>query len=181
MRVTRDHWLTGARRRLSPHQDERADPADVALVVVHGISLPPGRFGGRNVEDLFLGRLDTTAHPSFASLEGVRVSSHLLISRRGRVTQFVPFDRRAWHAGVSAWRGRSGCNDFAVGIELEGTDDGGYTESQYRKLDAVLNALMVRYPRLSPDAVVGHLEIAPGRKTDPGPRFDWRRVLTGLR
>ena len=181
MRVTSDHWLTTAHRRPSPHQDARTDPADLTLVVVHGISLPPGRFGGSHVEDLFLGRLDTAAHPSFASLEGVRVSSHLLVSRRGRLTQFVPFDRRAWHAGASAWRGRAGCNDFAIGIELEGTDDGGYTNSQYRKLDRVLNALMARYPRLSPDAVVGHLEIAPGRKTDPGPSFDWLRVLTGLR
>lgn len=181
MRVTDDHWLTPAHRRPSPHQDARTDPDDLTLVVVHGISLPPGRFGGRYVEDLFLGRLDTAAHPSFASLDGVRVSSHLLISRRGRLTQFVPFDRRAWHAGASAWRGRSGCNDFAIGIELEGTDDGGYTDSQYRKLGRVLNALLARYPRLSPDAVVGHLEIAPGRKTDPGASFDWSRVLTGLR
>lgn len=180
MRVTDEHWLTGARRLVSPHCDDRASAAALELVVIHGISLPPGRFGGGFVEDLFLGRLDTAAHPSFESLQGLRVSSHLFVSRRGAVTQFVPFHRRAWHAGLSVWRHRPGCNAFSIGIELEGTDEGGYTESQYRKLTAVLGALLARYPRLSPDAIVGHLEVAPGRKTDPGPRFDWRRILTGL-
>jgi len=180
MRVTDEHWLTGTRRVPSPHCDDRSHPDAVELVVIHGISLPPGQFGGGFVEDLFLGRIDTAAHPSFESLEGLRVSSHLFISRRGAVTQFVPFHRRAWHAGVSAWRGRAGCNEFSIGIELEGTDEGGYTESQYRKLGVVLNALLARYPQLSPDAIVGHLEVAMGRKTDPGHRFDWRRVLTDL-
>jgi AmpD protein len=179
MRITQDHWLTPVRRRESPNSDARPDPAAIELVVVHGISLPPGRFGGRFVEDLFLNRIDLTAHPTFASLDGVRVSSHLFVSRRGRVAQFVPFDRRAWHAGTSAWRGRPGCNDFAIGIELEGCDDRPYTASQYRRLRVLLAALLARYPRLAADAVVGHFEIAPQRKTDPGPRFDWPRALVG--
>ncbi|MEQ8859561.1 MAG: 1,6-anhydro-N-acetylmuramyl-L-alanine amidase AmpD [Pseudomonadales bacterium] len=179
MHVTADHWLKPATRLESPNSDERPDPAAVELVVVHGISLPPGRFGGRYVRDLFLNRLDLRAHPAFASLDGVRVSAHLFLSRRGAVTQFVPFDRRAWHAGASSWRGRSGCNDFAIGIELEGTDERRYTTSQYRRLEQVLRVLLARYPRLSPDAIVGHCEIAPGRKSDPGPAFDWPRVLAG--
>lgn len=179
MHVTRDHWLTPATRLESPNWNDRPDPAAIELVVIHGISLPPGEFGGRYVHDLFLNRLDTAAHPSFASLEGLKVCSHLLISRRGAVTQFVPFHRRAWHAGVSSWRRRPGCNDYSIGIELEGADDRDYTASQYRRLTAVLEALLRRYPRLSPEAVVGHLEVAPGRKTDPGPGFDWRRVLVG--
>ncbi len=177
MRVAHDHWLTPATRLASPNCDDRPDSAAIELVVIHGISLPPGCFGRRHVEDLFLGRLDPGTHPSFASLAGLRVSAHVLISRRGKVTQFVPFHRRAWHAGVSAWRGRPGCNDYAVGIELEGCDDKPYTASQYRRLRQVLQALMDRYPRLAPDAVVGHFEIAPGRKTDPGPSFEWRRLL----
>lgn len=178
MRVARDHWLSPVRRMPSPNCNERPDRSALELVVIHGISLPPGRFGGAWVADLFLNRLDPAAHPSFAELAELRVSSHLFISRRGAVTQFVPFDRRAWHAGESAWRCRPGCNDYAVGIELEGTDHRPYTDSQYRKLRAVLRALLARYPTLSPDAVVGHFEIAPGRKTDPGPSFDWRRLLT---
>lgn len=179
MHVSDDHWLTPARRLPSPNCNDRPEPAAIELLVVHGISLPPGHFGGRAIEDLFLNRLDLTADPSFASLEGARVSSHLLITRRGAVTQFVPFHRRAWHAGESAWRGRPGCNDYAIGIELEGTDHRPYTRSQYRKLRLVVETLLNRYPRLSPDAVVGHFEIAPGRKTDPGPSFDWLRLLTG--
>jgi AmpD protein len=179
MQISRDHWLSPAKRLESPNCNERPDPAAVDLVVIHGISLPPGQFGGTCILDLFLNRLDLSAHPSFASLTGVRVSSHLLITRRGRVTQFVPFHRRAWHAGESVWRRRPGCNDYSIGIELEGTDDRPYTESQYRKLKQVLEALMNRYRRLSPDAIVGHYEIAPGRKTDPGPHFDWPRLLNG--
>lgn len=177
MRVTSDHWLAPVNRLPSANCNDRPPGADIELVVVHGISLPPGRFGGGFVEALFTNRLDVSADPAFGDLAGVRVSSHLLISRRGAVTQFVPFDRRAWHAGDSSWRGRPGCNDYAVGIELEGTDQQAYTASQYSKLGRVLAALMRRYPRLSPDAVVGHAEIAPGRKTDPGPAFDWRRLL----
>jgi N-acetyl-anhydromuramoyl-L-alanine amidase len=179
MRVTEDHRLRPARWLASPNANDRPDANAIELVVIHGISLPPGRFGGRYVHDLFLNRLNLRAHDSFASLDGVRVSAHLFISRRGAVTQYVPFHRRAWHAGVSAWRGRPDCNDYSIGIELEGTDERGYTRSQYRKLAGVLAALLARYPRLSPEAVVGHCEIAPGRKTDPGGAFDWGRVLLG--
>jgi N-acetyl-anhydromuramoyl-L-alanine amidase len=177
VRVTDDHWLSGVRRLESPNCNERDDPRAIELVVVHGISLPPGRFGGRYIHDLFLNRLDAGADPALADLAGMRVSAHLLIDRRGAVTQFVPFHRRAWHAGESVWRRRPGCNDYAIGIELEGTDDRPYTASQYRRLRQVLEALMARYPRLSPEAVVGHFEVAPGRKTDPGPAFSWRRLL----
>ena len=178
--VTDDHWLAGARRLASPNADERPDPDDVSLVVVHGISLPPGEFGTGCVEALFANTLAIDEHPTFASLEGARVSAHLLISRRGRVTQFVPFDRRAWHAGTSRYRGRRGCNDFAIGIELEGTDATPYTDTQYTRLTAVVAALVARYPKLSVSSVVGHAEVAPGRKTDPGPSFDWPRLIRSL-
>ena len=179
--VTADHWLRGAVRLPSPNADCRPDPEDISLVVVHGISLPPGKFGTDHVEALFTNTLDVSAHPAFADLAGVCVSSHLLISRRGRITQFVPFHRRAWHAGVSAFGGRSGCNAYSIGIELVGADETPYTDAQYRCLAEVFRALSVRYPALSPSHVVGHAEIAPGRKTDPGPSFDWPRLLKSLR
>jgi len=175
-----DHWLARVRKRPSPNRGPRPDPADISLVVVHGISLPPGEFGTGAVENLFLNRLDTTRDPRLADLAGVRVSAHLFIDRRGRTTQFVPFNERAWHAGVSCWHGRENCNDFSIGIELEGEDQRAYTRSQYRRLAKVLAALFERYPHLSRNAVVGHQEIAPGRKTDPGPAFDWQQVLGGL-
>ena len=178
--VTIDHWLRGVRRRPSPNAGPRPDPDDVSLVVVHGISLPPGKFGSGLVEALFTNAFDPAVDPSLADLEGVRVSSHLLISRRGRVTQFVPFDRAAWHAGVSSHRGRERCNDYSIGIELEGTDDRPYAPSQYNVLAGVVTALLRRYPRLSLADVVGHAEIAPGRKTDPGPAFDWLRLFRSL-
>ena len=178
--VADDHWLPGVRRLGSPNASPRPDASDISLVVVHGISLPPGCFGTGMVEALFMNRLDATAHPSLVDLCGVRVSSHLLISRRGKLTQFVPFDQCAWHAGVSRHGGRVGCNDFSIGIELEGTDRMPYADSQYRRLIEVIEALFRRYPRLSPAAVVGHAEIAPGRKTDPGPAFDWPRLLRAL-
>lgn len=180
LHVTDDHWLAGARRIESPNAGARPDPEDISLVVVHGISLPPGKFGTGCVEALFTNTLAIDAHPAFADLGGVRVSAHLLISRHGRMTQFVAFDRRAWHAGVSSYRGRQGCNDFSVGIELEGTDSRPYTNTQYARLVAVVAALFARYRNLSVSAVVGHAEIAPGRKTDPGPSFDWARLIRGL-
>ena len=179
--VADDHWLRGAARLPSPNADCRPDPQDVSLVVLHGISLPPGRFGTGLVEALFTNTLDVARHPALADLAGARVSSHLLVSRRGRITQFVPFHRRAWHAGVSSYGGRAGCNAFSIGIELEGTDDTPYTDSQYRRLVEVVGVLTRRYPALSLSRIVGHAEVAPGRKTDPGPAFDWPRLLTGLR
>jgi AmpD protein len=180
LHIDHDHWLSRVRRRPSPNCDGRGAGERPELVVLHCISLPPGRFGGGLVEALFLNHLDIGAHPALADLDGVRVSAHVFIDRRGRITQFVPFDRRAWHAGVSAWRGRPGCNRYSIGIELEGIDTGRFTERQYRQLGRVLRALLARYPGLAPDAIVGHQEIAPGRKRDPGPGFDWRRVLTEL-
>lgn len=164
---------------ISPNADSRPDADDITLVVVHGISLPPGKFGTGLVTALFTNTLEVT-DPTLAELAGLRVSSHVLISRRGCVTQFVPFHRRAWHAGVSSWRGRTNCNDFAIGIELEGTDHIPYTSTQYERLAEVLQALFHRYPRLAMSAVVGHAEVAPGRKTDPGPAFDWSRLMRSL-
>ena len=180
MIVTADGWLDGVRRVPSPNQDARPDPCDVSLIVLHGISLPPGEFGGDAVEALFLNRLDCTADSRLASLEGMRVSAHLVIDRAGAATQFVPFHRRAWHAGVSGHAGRAGCNDYAIGIELEGTDDTPYEDAQYEALGTILPALLAAYPRIDGQAIVGHAEVAPGRKTDPGPSFDWRRVLGAL-
>lgn len=168
------------RRRLSDNRDPRPDRKDVSLLIVHGISLPPGRFGTGLVEDLFLNRLDVHRDPSLGDLAGVTVSAHLFIDRRGRTTQFVPFDQRAWHAGLSEWRGRCRCNDFAIGIELEGQDQRPYTRAQYRRLTAVTRALLEKYPALTRDAIVGHLEVAPDRKTDPGPAFDWSGYLASL-
>ena len=178
-RVDSQHWLEGARRRPSPNFDARSDVDDISLLVVHGISLPPGQFGGDEVCRFFTNCLDCSAHPALRDLEGVRVSSHLFVDRSGTVTQFVPFDRRAWHAGKSSYLGRSGCNDFSIGIELEGTDETPYEPAQYEVLADVAVALMTRYRRLSLSAIVGHRDIAPGRKTDPGLAFDWQRLLRG--
>lgn len=146
------------------------------LIVVHGISLPRGRFGGPWVDQLFAGTLDTTAHPAFRELRGLRVSSHFLIRRNGELVQYVPVHRRAWHAGRSRFAGRENCNDFSVGIELEGTDRRPYTAVQYRRLCATIRALRRSIPSLLGAPVVGHSDVAPGRKTDPGPAFDWGRL-----
>ena len=151
------------------------------LVVIHGISLPPGTFGSADVEALFCNRLDVELHPAYDSLRDLRVSSHLLIHRTGTCVQFVPFDARAWHAGASSWRGRERCNDFSVGIELEGTDTLPYTAAQYATLSRVFEALRHAYVTLAADAVTGHADVAPGRKTDPGPAFDWDRFRASLR
>lgn len=176
-----DHLLQGVRYSASPFADERPHGTEPELVVVHGISLPPGEFGGPHVEELFLGTLDPAAHSYFAEINGMEVSSHIFISRDGGVVQFVPFNRRAWHAGKSNWCGRERCNDFSIGIELEGTDELPYTAKQYELLAEIINALANNYPALRHDTVTGHSDIAPGRKTDPGPCFDWallRALLT---
>lgn len=172
-------WLLDVRHLPSPHFGPRPH-GEVSLLVIHGISLPPGEFGGAAVAQLFLGELDCAAHPAFADLAGVRVSAHLLIDRNGAITQFVGFDDRAWHAGRSRFYGRPDCNDFAVGIELEGTDVSGYTDAQMCALAATAAALMRRYPALAPQRIAGHCHVAPGRKTDPGPSFDWVRLRTQL-
>ena len=175
-----DHWLNVAKRQPSPNRDPRPDPDDVSLVVVHCISLPAGEYGTGFVADLFLNRLDTQRHATFADLEGLRVSAHFLIERDGAVVQFVPTNERSWHAGVSRHGGRHRCNDFSIGVELEGIDSAGFAAPQYASLVRLLQALFVRYPSLSIGRVVGHAEIAPGRKTDPGPFFDWAKLLGAL-
>ena len=173
-------WLTTATRRPSPFCNVRP-MGEVSLLVVHGISLPPGEYGGPWIDDLFLGRLDPSAHPYFATIAHLQVSAHCLIRRDGEVVQYVPFTARAWHAGVSQFDGREACNDFSIGIELEGTDTDPYTDAQYRQLAAITRALLATYPRLTRERIAGHADIAPGRKTDPGPAFDWAgyRALLG--
>ncbi|MDR1994922.1 1,6-anhydro-N-acetylmuramyl-L-alanine amidase AmpD [Azonexus sp.] len=167
-----DGWLDGVERRPSPNFEPRPAGA-VTLVVVHNISLPPGQFGGEYVEDFFLNRLDAAAHPYFSDIAGLRVSAHFYICRDGCVVQFVGCDLRAWHAGHSVWRGRDNCNDFSVGIELEGSDEQPFAAVQYAALFRLIDALRVRYPIA---ALTGHSDIAPGRKSDPGPHFDWAAV-----
>jgi AmpD protein len=150
------------------------------LIILHGISLPPGEFGGDEIESFFTNCLDCDAHPFFAEIRDVRVSAHLLIRRSGDLVQFVPFERRAWHAGDSSFRGNACCNDYSIGIELEGTDDMPYTDEQYLHLTAVINAICESYPEISTRQIAGHCDVAPGRKTDPGPAFDWLRLYDGL-
>jgi N-acetyl-anhydromuramoyl-L-alanine amidase len=171
--VDDDGRASGATFIASPNCDARPDGARVRLVVVHGISLPPGEFGGSGIVDLFTNRLDAQAHPYYATIAHLRVSAHFLIRRDGALLQFVACAARAWHAGASCWNGVDGCNDFSIGIELEGADDVPYDDAQYATLAALIDALRARYPI---EAVVGHSDIAPGRKTDPGGAFDWSRV-----
>jgi AmpD protein len=158
----------------SPNCDERPDGCTVALIVVHGISLPPGEFGGDAILQLFTNRIDAAAHPYYASIADLRVSAHFLVRRDGALLQFVPCARRAWHAGQSSWHGRDRCNDYSIGIELEGADTLPYAAAQYAMLARLVRALRRRYPI---EDVVGHSDIAPGRKTDPGPAFDWDRLV----
>lgn len=173
-------WLDGVARVASPNHDARPADVDIRLVVVHGISLPPGEFGGGHVQEFFCNRLDPAGHSYFADICALQVSAHCLIERDGRVTQFVSFDDRAWHAGESAWRGATACNDFSVGIELEGCDELAYEDVQYATLAALIGALRARYPSIDSDGVTGHSDVAPGRKTDPGPAFDWVRLRSLL-
>ncbi|MCX4187799.1 1,6-anhydro-N-acetylmuramyl-L-alanine amidase AmpD [Methylophaga sp. OBS4] len=170
---TQTGLLQDAKILLSPNHDDRPDATDISGIVLHNISLPPGQFGGSWIDDLFLNRLDCSAHPYFAGLKDLQVSSHILIRRDGGVTQFVPFHKRAWHAGVSTWQGRERCNDFTIGIELEGCDDKAFGEAQYQSLVQLIKSLCDAYPALNYERITGHEHIAPGRKTDPGPCFDW--------
>ena len=172
--------LRPAAQRPSPNQDERPGGAEPELVIIHGIRLPPGEFGGPYIEALFTNGLDPEAHDYFREIDGLRVSSHLLIRRDGDVIQFVPFGRRAWHAGDSQFRGRSTCNDFSIGIELEGTDDDDYTDAQYATLAPILDAIITAYPKIDARRIAGHCDVSPGRKTDPGPAFDWLRMYDEL-
>ncbi len=173
--------LSGVRQVDSPNCDDRPPGQAPELVVVHGISLPPGEFDGPWIDALFTNSLPPDAHPYFATLAGLRVSAHLLVRRDGTAVQYVPFQRRAWHAGASQWRGRERCNDYSIGIELEGTDATAYAPVQYAVLAQVVAALCRAYPTLSADALVGHSDVAPGRKSDPGIAFDWPLLRALLR
>ena len=157
--------------------DERPNEQDVNLLVFHNISLPAGEFGTEHVDALFTGNIDCAAHPSFTDLDGLNVSAHCFIRRDGQVLQYVPFNKRAWHAGVSEFKGRTRCNDFSIGIELEGTDTTPYTDAQYTTLLACTRYIMELYPDITPSHIVGHCDIAPGRKTDPGRAFDWQKFF----
>jgi len=173
-------WIENIRRVISPNCDRRPDSAEISLIVIHGISLPPGQYGGDYIDRLFTNTLDPDAHPYFREIENLRVSAHVLIARNGDMTQYVPFGMRAWHAGESMFDGCPECNDYSIGIELEGTDNEPYEEAQYRKLGALVRVLMENWPSLHRERIAGHCDIAPGRKTDPGPAFDRERFFREL-
>jgi len=175
-----DGFLSSAVQLTSPHFNHRPVDEEISLLVIHNISLPPGQFGGKYIEDFFVGQLDSSAHASFVDITNLRVSAHLLIKRDGEVIQFVNFNRRAWHAGVSSFSGRENCNDFSIGIELEGTDDITYTDFQYQQLTDISKQLISAYPNITKDRICGHSDIAPDRKTDPGESFDWSRFMQSL-
>jgi AmpD protein len=177
---TESGLVHGAHYLPSPHCDERPPDTNVDLLVIHAISLPPGQYGGPDVPALFCGTLDCTRRADYAQLAGLRVSAHFFIRRDGLLLQFVPVQRRAWHAGVSRFAGRERCNDFSVGIELEGRDDDGFMPAQYAVLTTLTRTLRAVFPAIRAEAIVGHSEIAPGRKTDPGPHFDWARYRAAV-
>ncbi|MGI9201944.1 MAG: 1,6-anhydro-N-acetylmuramyl-L-alanine amidase AmpD [Woeseiaceae bacterium] len=172
--------VMSARQYTSPNQDPRPAGVDADLVVLHGISLPPGQFGGPEIEQLFTNSLDWDSHEYFAEIRGLKVSSHLLVRRDGELLQFVPFTARAWHAGESCFQGRENCNDCSIGIELEGEDELAYDDRQYATLIPLLASMLKAYPALSARRIAAHSDISPGRKTDPGPAFDWLRLYDGL-
>ena len=175
-----DGWLTTARRVISSNCNNRPANSEISLLVIHNISLPPGSFGGPHIEDFFCNKLDSNQHPYFAEIDEMEVSAHLLIDRHGKVVQFVALNQRAWHAGTSSFEGRDDCNDYSIGIELEGVDDAPYTDAQYQSLAQVTQLLMATYPNLTKARIVGHCDISPGRKTDPGTAFDWQRYRASL-
>jgi len=174
MHLGRSGIVSGIRQVVSPNRDARPQGTAVSLLVVHAISLPPGKFGGDAVERLFTNRLDASAHPYFAQIESLRVSAHFFVRRDGEVVQYVPVGERAWHAGLSAWRGRERCNDFSVGVELEGTDSVAFEDAQYLRLAELARVLRAALPL---EATVAHSDVAPSRKSDPGPLFDWPRFF----
>lgn len=173
-------WLENVRKIISPHFDQRPDKQDISLLVIHYISLPPEEFGGGFIDDFFQGKLDPRQHPYFKEIYQIRVSAHCLIERDGRVTQYVNFNDRAWHAGVSCFEGREKCNDFAIGIELEGSNEQPFTDAQYEMLVALTQGIQQEYPLITKARIVGHCDISPGRKIDPGQYFDWTRYLAAL-
>ena len=175
-----DHIVSNASYMPSPNHDLRPKEADISLIVIHCISLPPGVYEGSQIEDFFLNKLDISQHEYFNSIKDLKVSSHLLIKRDGGITQFVPFNKRAWHAGISSFDGVEDCNNFSIGIELEGTEDSEFTDQQYNSLMEITKLLLLNYPNLSKEKIVGHSEIAPNRKTDPGKLFNWKRYLKNV-
>lgn len=175
--VIDQHWLSDSIRIPSPNCDERPDPTDISLLVIHCISLPPGQFGDDYISQLFCNQLNPNDDAYFQSIYQLKVSAHLLVRRDGTCVQYVPFDQRAWHAGASNFQGRERCNDFSIGIELEGIEHIPYTDAQYQQLAKVIRTLLACYPRLSQQRITGHSDIAPGRKTDPGQSFNWTRLL----
>ena len=176
----RNHILIGAKQKSSPNSSNRVDENDISLIIIHNISLPPGEFGTEYIDQLFCNSLNPKYHPYFEKISDLKVSAHLLISRVGEVTQYVPLNKKAWHAGDSIFKGREDCNEFSIGIELEGTDYEAFTDSQYETLIFVTNKLLEHYPKINLDRIHGHSDVAPGRKTDPGPYFEWGRYLDGL-
>jgi len=171
-----NHWLNEVTKVPSPNFDERPLDTDISLIVVHCISLPPEQFGGAYIDQLFCNQLNPEEHPYFKQIYQTKVSAHLLIKRNGDLTQYVAFNQRAWHAGVSEFQGREKCNDYSIGIELEGVETQEYTDEQYKQLNRIIKSLLNHYPSLSRQAIVGHSDIAPGRKTDPGNSFDWDKI-----
>ena len=169
-------WLQAVKVIQSPNCDARPDNTNLKLIVIHGISLPPMEFGGGYIQQFFCNQLDGNAHEYFPSICEMKVSAHCLIERDGNIIQFVSFLERAWHAGASIWRGKQDCNDFSIGIEMEGSDDINYANEQYLELNRLVACLLARYPSIDGDAICGHSDIAPGRKTDPGPAFDWQKL-----
>lgn len=169
-------WLSPARLCPSPNHDQRCPKSPVSLLVVHGISLPPAQFGGPYIDQLFCNQLNPDEHSYFAEIAHLRVSAHALIRRDGELVQYVPMDQRAWHAGQSCYAGCEGCNDFSIGVELEGTDEQPYEEQQYRRLAELVKVLLAHFPALNRERITGHSDISPGRKTDPGPHFDWQKL-----
>lgn len=180
MEINEQHLLQGVSYRHSPHVDGRPEGEVPSLLVLHNISLPPGCFSGDDVDALFMGTLDCEKRTDYHELKGLRVSAHCLVRRDGTITQYVPFNQRAWHAGVSVFQGRKRCNDFSIGIEIEGTDDSGYTPEQYQSVTLLVHALMQYYPKITLGRIVGHQDIAPGRKTDPGFGFNWPSFRAAL-
>lgn len=173
-------WIEGVKYVPSPNCDARPVGSHIELIVIHGISLPPGKYGGCYIDDLFCNRLDPEVDPYFKEIKDLKVSSHLMVSRSGEITQYVPFSKRAWHAGISEFKTRANCNDFSIGIELEGCDDQPYEEVQYMSLVAIIKAIKNHWKNIGDGDIVGHSDIAPGRKTDPGPAFDWDYLFSLL-
>ncbi|MDO5054987.1 MAG: 1,6-anhydro-N-acetylmuramyl-L-alanine amidase AmpD [Pasteurella oralis] len=174
-------WLNSVKRIPSPHFDQRPDPQDISLLIIHYISLPPEQFGGQYIDDFFQGKLDPKQHPYFAEIYQMRVSAHCLIDRQGNITQYVSFSDRAWHAGISEFQGRAKCNDFAIGIELEGSNLQPFTSQQYNALVTLTQQIMQAYPLITIERIVGHCDVSPGRKVDPGQYFDWQSYRAALK